>query len=729
MTEFENAAPIEPQSAARPRRTISIVRDALGAFAYGLSAMGAAISMAVLIFTGPLAPGLPRAIAAFVIAGGLASAYIGWKSRFDASASILQDGPAIVMVAVAAVVGANGDASSIVDVFVLLGMTTLSTGLLMWLLGRFRLGGLVRYVPTTVVAAFMAGTGWLLVKGGVDAMVGRAIGLGDIADLLTRDLARFWVPGVIFGLAIWAIGRSDRIPVVAMGASIVGSLAAFYVVVLAVSSVSAVEEGGWLVGSFPGGSGPSIVTPGELADADWGRILSQFAGIVSVVAVSILSLLLNVTGLGTTSSERPDVDAELRAAGVANLVCGPLGATPTFHGLADTLLLKQLGAERRVVPIAAGFAMAAFGAIGVGLIGYVPRLIVGGLLIAIGTGLLVDWVRGLVRSVSKIEQLMSIGIVLTIAAAGILEGIAVGLVAACAVFIVRYSRVDPIRLTGSGHDMRSRVDRVPAEVAALGERANRLAVFELQGYLFFGSVTSLDDRIRGLTDADVEPLDVLVLDFRTVTGIDTSGYELIGQVAQHVARAGTKMVMSSVERDLQESLASSEPEALIDVTWAATLDEALEASERQQLEASGLRGADGPDASSKLSSELLAEFEERTHTADTVVFEQGARSDGMFVVVEGSMTAFRVDESGVRHRLRRFGPAAMVGEIGLITQGRRSAEIVAESDAVVMWLSTTRYRALRQEHPELAFELNDYIMRGQAARVVSLSEGLARSSR
>ena len=101
-----------------------------------------------------------------------------------------------------------------------------------------------------------------------------------------------------------------------------------------------------------------------------------------------------------------------------------------------------------------------------------------------------------------------------------------------------------------------------------------------------------------------------------------------------------------------------------------------------------------------LSPALISEFEARTFATGSLVMAQGGESDGMFVLVDGWMTALRVDETGMRHRLRRFGRGAMVGEIGLITGGLRTAEIVAETDADVLWLSADRYRELRRVRPE-----------------------------
>jgi SulP family sulfate permease len=703
------------------------IRESIAVFVFGLSAIGQAISMAVLIFSGPLQSGLPRAIASFTIAGAILATFAGIRSRVVPAGASIQDGPAIVLVAVAATVG-TGTVSSVIDVFVVLAITSVTTGLLMWLLGRLRLGSLARYMPITVVGAFMAGTGWLLMKGGLDVMVGFSVGPGDIGDLFTANLAKFWIPGVVIGVGVWLIGRS-KLPVTAISAAVLFSVVSFFVIVALASSIDAVEAGGWLIGPFAEGVGPSIVSPSEYADADWAGILTRLPAIGSVVAVAVLVLMLNVTGLSLRRSKRIDLDAEMRTYGISNVLIGPLGSAPGFLSVSDTLLLRQIGARRRVVPIAAGGLMLVFGIVGVPLIGYVPRMIIGALLIVVGLELLVDWVEGLVRSVSKIEQLMSIGIVAVIASVGILEGIGVGLVAACAVFIVRYSRVDPIRVSGSGHVMHSRVDRVAAEADALRERSDRLAVFELQGYLFFGSVTLLEDRILASGDSSISEFDAVVLDFRTVTGIDTSAYSLVGQLVETLTSNGALVVMSAVHDDLRVSLLVAEPRTLAAAEWAATLDAALERTEGVQLRAAELTVDDARPEPIALSDELLAEFDEVAFDAGVTVIHQGDETDGMFILVDGFMSAFLIDAGGERHRMRRFGHGAMVGEIGLVTGGVRTAEVVAETDATVLWLPVERYAELRRDSPHLAFELHEFIMRGQAARVESLSEGLARLSR
>ena len=68
-------------------------------------------------------------------------------------------------------------------VVVAIGMTSLATGAFFLLLSTLRLGNLVRFVPYPVVGGFLAGTGWLLVKGGAGVLTGSSVTLGNLTDL------------------------------------------------------------------------------------------------------------------------------------------------------------------------------------------------------------------------------------------------------------------------------------------------------------------------------------------------------------------------------------------------------------------------------------------------------------------------------------------------------------------------------------------------------------------
>lgn len=698
--------------------------------AMAVGSISMSISMAVLVFSGALADGLPRAITAFVVAGAIAIGLLGWRSQIVPLATVVQDGPAVVMVAVAAGVAADSGDSSAQQVFVLIGIATLTTGLIMLLMGHFGLGHLVRYIPNTVVTAFIAGTGWLLVKGGFDVMVGFGIELSDIATLFESNVLKLWFPGLVLGITIWALGHAEKVPPLVMSFTVVASIAAFFVAVSLWSSLDDAETGGWLIGPFPGGNELVVLSPTQLADANWADIVPSLPSVGGVAAVAVIALLLNVTGLEFVDKSRIDIDTELRETGITNILLSPLGALPAFHALGDSVLAKRLGARTRIMPTIAAVATLGFGVFGLSLAGYMPRLVVGGLLISVGLTLLVEWVGTLLKSIHPVENAMSAAIVLVIAFVGILQGIGVGIVAACAVFVVRYSRIDPVKRSGNGLDYRSRVDYTPDQTNYLASNADRLMVFQLQGYLFFGSLTSLEDRVKEFLErtSASDGHDAIVFDFRNVTGIDSSAYELLARLTDQITELGNDFIISHMGRELEDSLIESEPNEMSKVSWRANLDSALEHAERRQL----TRWSSVGQPSSQglgLSAGLLSKFESVEFAVDAVLMVQGAPSEELLIVCEGNLTATRIDRDGVRHRLRRFGKGALVGEIGFITRGERTAQVEADTPVQALAMTRTRYEELLEHDPKLVIELQEYMLKGQADRISSISEGLARSLR
>ena len=80
-------------------------------------------------------------------------------------------------------------------------LVTVLCGIVFFVMGRFRLGGLVRFVPYPVVGGFLAGTGWLLFKAGAQRIHGDAGEVGNVLQLFEFQLSHL-LPGVAFGVIL-----------------------------------------------------------------------------------------------------------------------------------------------------------------------------------------------------------------------------------------------------------------------------------------------------------------------------------------------------------------------------------------------------------------------------------------------------------------------------------------------------------------------------------------------
>ena len=101
----------------------------------------------------------------------------------------VQDGPAAILALVAAAITASMPATAssqeiFLTVVAAIALTTPLTGVFFLALGIFRLDSLIRFIPYPVVGGFLAGTGWLLVRGSVGVMADIPLTLAQLSTLI-----------------------------------------------------------------------------------------------------------------------------------------------------------------------------------------------------------------------------------------------------------------------------------------------------------------------------------------------------------------------------------------------------------------------------------------------------------------------------------------------------------------------------------------------------------------
>jgi SulP family sulfate permease len=173
----ETVPPAAPHGAARARATLRQIGISLGAGALGgMIEIGVQIALAALIFAGPLAVFMASGVGLVLIGAAVMATALAALSVRPAMIGGPQDTPAVVVAVIAAGIAAAtaGAAPGAVyaTVVAAIAITSLATGATFLLLGQFRLGSLARYLPYPVVGGFLAGTGWLLLLGGVGVMAG-----------------------------------------------------------------------------------------------------------------------------------------------------------------------------------------------------------------------------------------------------------------------------------------------------------------------------------------------------------------------------------------------------------------------------------------------------------------------------------------------------------------------------------------------------------------------------
>lgn len=131
-------------------------------------------------------------------------------------------------------------------------------------------------------------------------------------------------------------------------------------------------------------------------------------------------------------------------------------------------------------------------------------------------------------------------------------GIVAGIILACVNFVAQTSQKSAITATYNGQVAVSTVRRHPLHVRFLQEAGKQTFVIKLAGFLFFGTIVSVEKRIRGLIEGETfrkQPIRFLVLDMWHVNGLDFSAAEALTRLNRIVRKKAVHMIICGVDLD------------------------------------------------------------------------------------------------------------------------------------------------------------------------------------
>jgi len=704
-----------------------LVSTLLAAAAIGTLQIGVAVSLAALIFSGPLSDGAGRASAGFILATAIMLAALGLRSRVMPSIGGVQDTAAIVAAAVAASIAAQTAVDERVStVLVMLAIAGVGTAVTSFVIGRYGLGAIVRFLPYPVISGFVAGTGWLLFRGGIEVMIDQPLELRTLGDTLAWSTSKYLLAGLALGVfMLFCVVKN--ITSVAISAAILFSTIAFHIVGSIGWDLETLETNGWLIGPFPAANGWKPIGPDDFAATNWGVLGDHWAGIGAIIAVSIIGVMLNLSGIEEIVEGDVDVDHELQLVGAANVPIAVGGGLISYHLLGDIALAEKLEVRSMATPLTIAAAAAALFLFGYDLIALMPRTVAGGVLVGIGLTVLAGWINGPIRGMSRLDAGVSALILLIIGAAGILTGVGIGLVVATLFFVVRYSRIDPVRhvVDAAG---RSNVDRPIVERRILRSARDEIIAIELQGYLFFGSierlrasVTERQSSAASATDDGAHAgLRFVILDFNRVTGIDLTAATGIRALVKRQRAEGTEVLWSSLHQAKHGELlnADLDPDRVFTdfdhaVAWCEDqlINEAM--ADTITIEDHASAASTRPALFATLPTKVLAK-------GDVLIDPNEANRD-LYLVEAGRLSAWTVLEDGRRARLRQISAGAVMGELAFCTGAQRTAEVIADTEAVIKVLSRDEFSKLRQSDPDQAMQVQEFLLRRLSFRLADTS--------
>src|SRR5262249_3352070 len=329
------------------------LQDLWGGTICGVVSIVYCVSYAAFIFSGPLAPWLGYGIAATFISTTVGALVVALRSSLpftiagpDSSTSVVT---AVLVAAFVEWLVANGTSDHILEpTLILMALSSVLIGILLCGLGLGRAGRAIRFVPYPVIGGFLGATGWLMVSGASQVITDRQLVVANIHALLSpANLSKLTAAAAIAVVLYFGL-RRFRTPLVLLGLIFAGVAAAHLALLVMGISILDAQAGGWL---FKPEAAVALKLPWnfeELSRFRWPVLWSLAGDIVAMMFVTVMTVLLNTTGIELETRHEANLERELNAVGSANLLAASLGGYVTCSSLSRTTLNYEIGGRGRL---------------------------------------------------------------------------------------------------------------------------------------------------------------------------------------------------------------------------------------------------------------------------------------------------------------------------------------------------------------------------------------------
>ncbi len=575
--------------------------------------------------------------------------------------------------------------------------------LFFYLLGRFELGDLVRYMPYPVIAGFLAGTGWAIVQGGIALTLGEHNNLSLVTLFQENYLAKC-LSGLIFGLILFFILKRYK-NILILPVIIAIAIAVFYFVIMIQNiSVADIRAQGWLLNSIPEINDEKLALF-NLVDVNWFFVLKQIiTDIPAMLLVSTMALLLNINAIEILTKDDIDLNKSLKVTGIANLVAGLCGSSVGYAAVDMTSFSYRMNIISRSLNLFSILATLLMLYFCLPVLNFLPNFIIGGFLIYIGMDFIYDWVYSVWFKLNKIEYSVVLLVMVIIIFSGFMQGVAVGVGVALLLFAANFSHVSIIKNSLSGSDLQSNNQRGTTQQQLLLEQGKQIQLIMLTGFIFFGTANRLCVQLRERVNANTSPvLKYILLDWRQVTGMDSSTVYSLQKIQQLSISHAIELIFTNVPDPIKGILNNN---LLAEhLKYFSELNHGLDWCENEILtrfdkdkhfftftEILIDSGVSATDIDTINSFFIRKEIPENVY-----LIRQGDTAEKLYFIESGCLDVFSELETGKRIHLQRISMGLFVGEIGLILRQPRTASIITTKPSVIYEISLDNLKLMKKD--------------------------------
>ena len=430
-------------------------------------------------------------------------------------------------------------------------VATLMAGVLLILLGVFKLGAVIKFIPYPIIVGFTSGIALTIFTTQIADIFGLQFGDEKVpGDFIGKWLLYFkhfdtvnWWNAIVSFASVFIIAITPK-----FSKKIPGSLVAIVLVTLAVYLMK-IYGGITCIDTI----GDRFTIQSQLPDAvvpelNWEAIKNLFPVAITIAVLGAIESLLSAAVADGVIGDRHDSNTELIAQGVANVVAPIFGGIPATGAIARTMTNINNGGKTPIAGIIHAVVLLLILLLLMPLAQYIPMACLAGVLVIVSYNMS-GWrtFKALLKNPKSDVSVLLITFFLTVIF-DLTIAIEWGLVFACVLFMRRVMETTEISVIKDEIDPNKESDlEVHEEHLIIPEGVE---VYEINGPYFFGIATKFEEMMANMGDRPK----VRIVRMRKVPFIDSTGVHNLTNLCEMCHKDNIQVVLSGVNEKVHKVL-------------------------------------------------------------------------------------------------------------------------------------------------------------------------------
>ena len=430
-------------------------------------------------------------------------------------------------------------------------VATLMAGVLLILLGVFKLGAVIKFIPYPIIVGFTSGIALTIFTTQIADIFGLQFGGEKVpGDFIGKWLLYFkhfdtvnWWNAIVSFVSVFIIAITPK-----FSKKIPGSLVAIVLVTIVV----------YLMKMYGGITcidtiGDRFTIQSQLPDAvvpelNWEAIKNLFPVAITIAVLGAIESLLSAAVADGVIGDRHDSNTELIAQGVANVVAPIFGGIPATGAIARTMTNINNGGKTPIAGIIHAVVLLLILLLLMPLAQYIPMACLAGVLVIVSYNMS-GWrtFKALLKNPKSDVSVLLITFFLTVIF-DLTIAIEWGLVLACVLFMRRVMETTEISVIKDEIDPNKESDlEVHEENLIVPEGVE---VYEINGPYFFGIATKFEEMMANMGERPK----VRIIRMRKVPFIDSTGVHNLSNLCDMCHKDNIQVVLSGVNEKVHQVL-------------------------------------------------------------------------------------------------------------------------------------------------------------------------------